>query len=187
MTLFEKISAFSPFNAREAADRALMLRALEQYDDLLVRDNPVMHFTASGWVVAPRRNQVLMVYHNLYQSWSWAGGHADGEADLLAVALREVREETGLGQVRAVTPEIFSLEILGVQAHVRHGRPVSAHLHLNLTFLLEADPGEPLRPKPDENSAVSWIPAAQAVSRSAEPHMRVVYQKLMEKLSISQD
>ena len=37
-----------------------------------------------------------MVYHNIYDSWSWLGGHADGETDLLAVALREVKEETGL-------------------------------------------------------------------------------------------
>lgn len=182
MTLQDRIRAFVPHNAQERTDRALMLRYLDQYDDLLSRENPVMHFTASGWVVSPRRDQILMVYHNIYQSWSWAGGHADGEAELLAVALREVREETGLTELKPVSTDIFSLEILGVNAHMKRGNHVSTHLHLNVTFLLEADPASPLRSKPDENSAVAWIPAAEVIERSSEPDMQVVYRKLMEKL-----
>lgn len=182
MRLPEKIRAFPPFNAQEAADRELMLRHLERYDGLLTRDNPVMHFTASAWVVSPDRKKVLMVYHNIYRSWSWTGGHADGEEDLLSVALREVREETGLLDVCPLSSDIFSLEILGVNAHVKRGHHVSTHLHLNATFLLEADPAQPLRVKPDENSAVAWIPAGEVIERSSEPDMRVVYRKLMEKL-----
>mgnify|MGYP002237558723 CR=1 FL=1 len=52
--------------------------------------------TASAWVVNKDRSKVLMIYHNIYNSWSWLGGHADGETDLLAVAIREVREEAAL-------------------------------------------------------------------------------------------
>lgn len=52
--------------------------------------------TASAWVVNKDRSKVLMIYHNIYNSWSWLGGHADGETDLLAVAIREVREEAGI-------------------------------------------------------------------------------------------
>lgn len=182
MSLLEKIRAFSPYNAQEAADQALMLQHLAAYDDLFTRNNPVMHFTASAWVVSPDRKQVLMVYHNIYQSWSWTGGHADGEEDLLTVAIREVQEETGVLEVRPLSTEIYSLEILGVNAHVKRGCHVSTHLHLNATFLLEADPAQPLRAKPDENSAVAWIPAAEVIDRSSEPDMRVIYRKLMEKL-----
>lgn len=184
MTLQEKIRAFSPYNPQEAADRALILQHLAQYDNLLTRENPVMHFTVSAWVISPDRKQVLMVYHNIYQSWSWTGGHADGEEDLLAVALREVREETGLSEVHPLTSDIFSLEILGVNAHIKRGRHVSTHLHLNATFLLEANPAQSLRVKPDENSAVAWIPAEEVIDRSSEPDMQVVYRKLMEKLKL---
>lgn len=56
----------------------------------------VGHFSASVWTVNKERTKTLMVYHNIYNSWSWIGGHADGEEDLCAVAMRELTEETGL-------------------------------------------------------------------------------------------
>lgn len=180
--LRQQIAAYVPYNEQEASDRRLMLQAIDRFDDLLTRDNEVMHFTASAWVVTPDRSRVLMIYHNIYQSWAWTGGHADGEADLLAVALREVQEESGLQTLRPVSPKIFSLEILGVDAHVKRGRHVSCHLHLNLTYLIEASEDEPLRMKPDENSGVAWVPAEQVEQRSSEPEMRVVYRKLLDKM-----
>ncbi len=90
-------------------------------------------------VVNKDRSKVLMVYHNIYNSWSWMGGHADGETDLLSVAIREVKEEAGISNVRPVSEEIFSLESLTVDGHVKKGNYVSSHLHLNITYLLEAD------------------------------------------------
>lgn len=183
MNLTEQLKAYQPGCEQEAAERDLMLRYLTQFpDDILTRDNPMAHFTASAWVVTPQRDKVLMVYHNIYNSWSWTGGHADGESDLLAVALREVREETGLQNIRPVSPDIWSLEILGVDAHTRRGKFVPTHLHLNVTYLIEAEDSDSLSVKPDENSGVRWFDASDAVECSTEPEMRVIYQKLMEKL-----
>ena len=98
---------------------------------------------------------------------------------LAAVALREVREETGLHALQPVLTRPLSLEILGVPPHIRRGAFVSAHLHLNLTYLFTADSTAPLRVKPDENSAVAWFPAGKAADRSTEPEMQVVYRKLI--------
>ena len=78
---------------------------------------------------------------------------------MLAVALREVREESGLTNVRPITEDIYSLEILSVDGHEKHGRCVPSHLHLNVTYLLEADPAAHIRPKLDENSRVGWFSA----------------------------
>ena len=89
------LAAYRPYNEQEQHDLPLLLAALKQPDSF-TRQNETAHFTASAWVVNPARNKVLMIYHNIYNSWSWTGGHADGETDLLAVALREVAEETGL-------------------------------------------------------------------------------------------
>ena len=79
----------------------------------------------------------LMAYHNIYDSWAWTGGHADGEADFLKVAIREAMEETGITRVTPVTEDIFSLEVLTVDGHEKKGAYVSSHLHLNVTYLLE--------------------------------------------------
>ena len=125
-----------------------------------------------------------MAYHRLYDSWAWLGGHADGETDLLAVALREVQEEAGVTHVRPVSQEIFSVESLTVDGHVKRGQYVSSHLHLNVTYLLEADPSAAIRPKPDENSRVGWFSPADAVAASSEPWFREwIYTKLNDKLS----
>lgn len=98
--------------------------------------------------------------------------------------MREVREESGLVQLRPVFRDIYSLEILTVNGHEKHGRYVSSHLHLNLTYLLEADPEAPLRCKPDENSRVGWFSPEAAIAASSEPWFRQrIYSKLSAKLS----
>ena len=185
MTLEEELERYRPWNEQEDRDRAELLRRLRSGEDLYTRDNAAGHLTASAWVVSPDRRQVLMAYHNIYGSWSWLGGHADGDRDLLAAAVREVREESGLTAVRPVTPSIYSVEILTVDGHEKRGVYVSSHLHLNVTYLLEADPADPVRCKPDENSRVGWFGLEEAVAASSEPWFRErVYQKLNAKLAL---
>ena len=176
------LEAFTPCGDQERRDRELLLIALDRLDTPLSRDNPFAHFTASSWIVNPARTHALMAWHNIYRTWAWTGGHADGESDLLAVALREAREETGVDRIRPVSRDIYSVEILPVAAHLKRGRFVSAHLHLNVTYLLEADDARPLRPKPDENSAVAWRTLAEAAENREEPFMEAVYHKLNRKL-----
>lgn len=149
----------------------------------------------SIWVVDPTFTQTLLVYHNVYDSWSWIGGHADGEANLAAVALRELQEETGVagarllsaasGQEAPAEPEqcpLYSLEVLTVDGHEKRGHYVSSHLHLNITYLAIADPAESLRIKPDENSDVRWVPVEDAIRLSTEPWIRErIYRKLIDK------
>ena len=184
VTLLEELEQYRPWNEQEERDRTELLRRLRSGEDLYTRDNSAGHLTASAWVVSPDRRRVLMAYHNIYDSWSWLGGHADGDRDLLAVAAREVREESGLTAVRPVSRSIYSVEILTVDGHEKRGAYVSSHLHLNVTYLLEADPADPVRCKPDENSRVGWFGLEEAVAASSEPWFRErVYQKLNEKLA----
>ena len=181
--LAARLADYRPWNEQEARDAAELRRRLESGEGLWTRDNPSAHLTASAWIVSPDRTRVLMCYHRLYDSWSWLGGHADGETDLLAVALREAREESGLTRVRALSEQPFSVEILTVDGHEKRGVYVSSHLHLNLTYLLEADPTDPLRVKADENSGLAWFGLDEAVERSTEPWFRArVYTKLNARL-----
>ncbi len=183
MDLISQLRAFRPWNEQEARDREALLRLLECGQAPYGREDPA-HLTASAWVVSPDRRQVLMAYHNLYGSWAWLGGHADGERDLLSTALREVREESGLEEVRPVSRDIYSVEILTVDGHEKRGRYVSSHLHLNVTFLLEADPAAPMRCKPDENSRVGWFGLEEALAASTEPWFQTrIYRKLNARLA----
>lgn len=183
MPLAEQIAAYTPVNEQEAGDRRLLLSWLESGQDIFTRENSTAHLTASAWVVSPDRQQVLMVYHNLYHSWSWMGGHADGDRDLLHVAGKEVREESGLKELKPLSPDIFSLEILTVDGHVKRGKYVSSHLHLNVTYLFEADPNQPLTSKPDENSGVAWFPVSDIPETVSEPWFRDrIYAKLCGKV-----
>lgn len=183
MDLIDQIGAYTPFNDQEAADKPKLLSLLQSSKDIFTRDNTTAHMTASGWVVSPDRKSVLMIYHNIYNSWSWMGGHADGETDLLQVAQREIREESGIRDLKLLTPDIYSLEILTVDGHIKRGQYVSSHLHLNVTYLFEADPAQPLHVKPDENSGVAWIPISDLTSRVTEPwFLERIYSKLCRKL-----
>ena len=184
MELVDALNRFRPCNEQEETDKKQILSLLSSGQDLYTRDNPVAHLTASSWVVSPDRKQVLLVYHNLYRSWSWMGGHADGDRDLCRVALRETREESGLQDLTLVSPDIFSLESLTVDGHEKRGKYVSSHLHLNVTYLLEADPRQPIRVKPDENSGVAWFPVEEVAGRVSEPWMmQRIYSKLMKKVA----
>lgn len=181
--LMEQIANYIPYNEQEERDQNLILNWIEEQENAFSRENKMAHMTASAWVVNPERSKVLMVYHNIYDSWSWLGGHADGETDLLTVALREVKEEAGISKVRPVSEDIFSLESLTVDGHVKKGTYVSSHLHLNVTYLLEADPEETLSVKADENSGVAWFSPEEALARSTEPwFVERVYTKLLKKM-----
>ena len=181
--LMEQIANYIPYNEQEERDQNLILNWIEEQENAFSRENKMAHMTASAWVVNPERSKVLMVYHNIYDSWSWLGGHADGEKDLLSVALREVKEEAGISKVRPVSKDIFSLESLTVDGHVKKGTYVSSHLHLNVTYLLEADPEETLSVKADENSGVAWFSPEEALARSTEPwFVERVYTKLLKKM-----
>ncbi len=179
----DQIRSFYPWNQQEEADRLVILASIAGVPDIFCRTSLTMHMSASAWVVNERRDKVLMVYHNIYDSWSWLGGHADGDRDLLAVALREVKEESGISHVKPVSEAIFSLEILTVDGHEKRGVYVPSHLHLNVTYLLEADDKEQIRVKRDENSGVAWFGLEEAVRMSTEPwFQKRVYGKLNEKL-----
>ena len=181
--LMKRISAYRPCNEQEEADKKNILSFLAENENAFLRENELAHMTASAWVVNHNRSKVLMVYHKIYDSWSWTGGHADGEVDLLSVALREVTEETGVSRVAPVSEEIFSLEILTVDGHEKRGRYVPGHLHMNLTYLLEADDSEPLTVCEEENKAVAWFSLEDALRASSEPwFVSRIYQKLNSKL-----
>lgn len=178
------VRGYVPDCEQEEKDRSQILHYFSVCNDLLTRKNTLFHFTASAWVMNPRRTKALMVHHNIYNAWSWVGGHADGCGDLFEVACRELAEETGLTSALALSEDPVSLEIIGVQSHWRKGEYVAPHIHLNVTYLFEAEENAPLRVKEDENSGVMWRDTVAIRKDDTEPHMQKLYCKIMDKLKV---
>lgn len=180
-----QILAYTPYTEREKSDKSLILHCIETFPDTLTRENQICHFTASNWIVNPKRTKALMLYHNIQQMWMWSGGHADGDTNLLAVALREASEETSLKDIHPLDTKIFSLEVFAVPPHVRKGKFVSSHLHLNCGFILEANETEPFQIKPDENSGIRWMDFAEIITGIDKHHMSPHYENLIRKTTQS--
>lgn len=183
MNWINQIKEYIPYNEQEEKDKELILKCIDDYDDLLTRKNALAHITSSGYIVNKSRDKVLMIHHNIYKTWSWTGGHADGDSDLLHVAIKEAKEETGVKNFTPISKKIFSLDVLPVIGHIKKDKYVSAHLHLSVAYLLEADENESLSIKEDENSGVKWIPINEIHNYSNEPDMIEIYYKFNKKIT----
>lgn len=181
--LKDSIKNFTTYNEQEEVDKNIMLNYLNDFDDTLTRQNQYGHFTSSAFILNKERTKILMIYHNIYKSWGWTGGHSDGDSNLLHVAIKEAKEETGIQNVKPILDNIYSLEIISVNGHEKRNKYVASHMHFNITYLLEADENEEIRIKEDENSGVKWIPIDKVLDASSEEWVKNrVYAKIIEKM-----
>ena len=181
MHYIDTIKNYNSTNDQEKSDRKVILDYIKDYEDnILTRENKVAHMTSSGLILNKSMDKILMVHHNIYKTWAWTGGHADGNTDLLEVAIIEGKEETGLENLVPLSIEPLSIDILPVFGHIKNGSYVSAHLHLNVTYVLIGDESEGLVIKEDENSGVMWIPVSELSLYSNEQFMIEVYLKIVE-------
>ncbi len=182
--IYQFVQNYIPYNEQEEKDKALILQQLSA-DNILTRKNHLAHLTVSAWIVSPDYQKVLMAYHNIYQSYAWLGGHLDGNADIVSVIKKEIQEESGLSEFQLIENQLFSLEVLTVDGHVKNGEYVSSHLHLNLTFLCIANPDLPIHIRPSENSQIVWLEVDKINQSVSEVwFMKHIYQKLIDKVKL---
>lgn len=180
--LKEQIENYIPFDEQEQIDKEQFLEFINKFDDVLTRDNIFGHFTASAFVINKERTKMVVVYHIINDGWIYPGGHADGIDDLLSVAVREVEEETGL-KVKVLDENIFAINSAPVKGHVKRGKYVSAHIHLDCVYLMEADDKIPLVYREDESKGVKWVDFEDAYDESFCDFIRPVHKKLIKKLN----
>ena len=149
------------------------LRFVEAERDCLLRSCAPGHLTGSAWVVDAARERTLLTHHLKLNKWLQLGGHADGDGDLSAVAMREAKEESGLTRVRLVSAEIFDLDRHWIPE--RKGEP--AHWHYDLRFMIEADATEALVRAANESKELAWVPLAEVAALNAEESMARMVRK----------
>lgn len=182
MNYKEAIMAYKPINEQEASEKKVILDYINQYPhNILLRENEFGHITSSGFIMNKDLTKALMVHHNIYNTWSWTGGHADGDEDLLYVAIKEAKEETGVTKIGPLMEEIASIDILPVWGHVKKGRYVATHMHLSVAYILIADEDQALHINESENSGVKWIELEALEAYCKEPQIVDIYYKLIEK------
>ena len=181
MNLREQIEKYIPYDEQEESDKEQYLKYMDEFEDVLTRNNIFGHFSASAFVVNKERTKMLVVYHIINDGWIYPGGHADGEEDLLSVAVRELEEETGL-KAKVLDENIYSIQSESVKGHIKNGKYVSTHLHLDVIYLMEADDKMPLVYKDDESKGVKWVSFEEAVGDTMCEFIRPIHKKLIKKL-----
>ncbi len=184
MDLRVQIESYIPFDEQEEKDKKQFLEFINSFDDVLTRKNVFGHFSSSAFVVNKERTKMLVVYHIINEGWIYPGGHADGEKNLLSVAIREVEEETGL-KTKVLNDSIFGIQSAPVKGHIKKSEYISAHLHFDIIYLMEADDSIPLVYRADESKGVKWIPFEEATNETMCDFVRPIHNKLIKKLNSS--
>lgn len=180
MNILQLFENYSPKNEQEQRDQRLIIDFIKRNPDCLSRENLAAHITASAFVVNDTFDQIVFAYHHIYQSWAWVGGHADGDDDLLHVAIKEAMEETGLTSIKPYDSNIFTIDVIYVHNHIKKGVYVPDHLHLNATYLLIADENEKPQHNPNEHQDVRWFKINEVMNYVSENRMKSVYKKAFD-------
>ena len=180
--LYEQFKKFNPSCEQEERDKDFALKSISMFDDILLRDNIFTHLTSSAFIVNKTHDKVLAIYHNIYDSWGWVGGHADGDTDMCYVATREAHEETSIKDLNLLNKDFVTLDVLPVHGHIKNGKYVSSHTHINVTYIFEADENQYIHIQEDENSNIGWLTFDELLEKCSEPHMIVPYKKLINHI-----
>lgn len=176
------IENYKPTCLQEEKDKDVILKYLNTFENCLTRDNVFGHFTSSAFIINKEHTKVLMAYHNIYKSYAWLGGHLDGESDSLKVAIREAEEESSIRNLKLLTEDIISLDVIEVVGHFKKGTWVTPHVHLNITYLFEANDKDFIKENIEENSSVAWLDISKLDSLVNEENMKVIYKKIIDKI-----
>lgn len=187
MDLLDWARNYWPYDEAEGTDREALIQLLENWkeqgDSFFESETLAAHIVVYCWIVNPQRSRVLMYRHNPQQHWAWLGGHADGNRDLSQAVVQKAQEEGGLENARIICDEPIDLSIQPVLMGYKNGKYVPAHLHINLTYLLEADENAFIQNNSKQNQAVKWIANENVIAETKDIYSQPIYQRIMDKIT----
>ncbi|MEI6806293.1 MAG: GrpB family protein [Myxococcaceae bacterium] len=151
--LFIKLTKYNPASPKELAYKERMLELLKNTPNCFERSSLKAHFTASAWLLNKAGDKALLMHHTKLDRWFQLGGHADGDHNLLRVAIKESQEESGINQIVAVDSNIFDIDIHPIPAR---GDKEPGHEHFDVRFLLEVTSDEDVIQN-GESKELRWI------------------------------
>ncbi|AEI50729.1 NUDIX hydrolase [Runella slithyformis] len=152
-SLLTLLRQHTPFDPEEHAMWQDTIRFVEENPDCFERWLTIGHVTGSAWIVDESQTSVLLMHHRKLDKWFQPGGHADGDSDVLHVALKEALEETGLKTVHCLAKTIFDVDVHLIPANAKE----AAHYHYDIRFLFRADSQQPLSIN-SESKELVWVP-----------------------------
>lgn len=156
----QAIASHTPIDPAEAESIIATLAFLKEHDRCWQRDNYVGHLTASAWVVNAARSHVLLTHHRKFNRWLQVGGHVDeGDESLLAAALREAREESGIQAIEPLQASIFD-----IGHHSINTAKEPPHVHYDIRFLLVAKSMAYI--VSEESNDLAWFSLAEVATIS---------------------
>ncbi len=180
MEYIKAIEDYNPVNEQEMQDKKVILDYIRFFGkNVLFRENEIAHITSSGFIMNKSLDKVLLVHHNIRNVWSWTGGHADGEEDLLQVSMKEAAEETGITDIYPLADAVASIDILPVYGHIKKSKYVNVHLHLSVAYILITDENNEVRICAEENSGVEWFPVEKFTDQYFDKSDVYLYNKLI--------
>lgn len=151
-----KLQAYVPTDKRDERVRDEIAEFVHEHSDCFERSLTIGHITGSAWIVNRRRDRFLLTFHKKLGLWLQLGGHADGNSDILAVAMQEACEESGIEIITPISDDIFDLDIHRIPEH----KGVAEHYHYDVRFFCEADHSEKLIVS-DESHDLAWLSVAE--------------------------
>lgn len=163
---------YAPASQEEQQFKNEMLTFLYNYDDCFERALAVGHFTASCWLLNKAGDHALLTHHAKLNRWLQLGGHCDGNPDLLAVALKEAQEESGITHIVPISTDIFDIDIHLIPENKKE----NAHYHYDVRFLLQVVSDEIIVCS-EESHDLRWFSKDAAVL----PHVNDAVQRMFDK------
>ena len=149
--LIQALSKYTSNFKEETEFRKRFLSLLENVN-AFQRTHLPGHLTGSAWICNQDFSKVLLVHHAKLNRWLQPGGHADGDENIIQVALKETEEETGINQYRIISESIFDLDI----HRIPERKDMPAHDHYDIRILLQAFDQQKIIVS-EESHDVKWL------------------------------